>query len=310
MFKRIFWLVFVLIFLISACSPQTNNENRRGVTDHDEEKLQVSVSILPQKWFVDRIAGEWVDSMVMVGSGDDPHSYEPSPAQMVALEKSVLYFTIGIEFEDAWMEKLSAVNQTMTIVDSAVGVERIAMIGGHHHHDNDVHDEPNEHDEQSLDPHIWFSPANAKIIARNIAEALIDYDPEHKDSYEKHLLEVLEEIDATDLSIKTLLSEKSRSHFMVVHPAWAYFAEVYDLEMIPVEIGGNEPGPEDLASLLEAVKSYEITVIFVEKGSNMNFVRTLSKQAGIYEIVEWDPMAYDWSDNMLSLAKDLKEALK
>lgn len=346
MFKFSKIITFLLIgAMLFACTPVNQTENA-GM--QNEKAMQVTVSILPQKWFVDRIAGDLVKTQTLVGTGDDPHSYEPSPSQMVSLGESAIYFSIGIEFEDAWMDKLKAANEAMRVVDSSEGIERIEMVGAHHHHDESEHDEDehahehdedehaNEHEEDEnehehehdedehehehahdhahdhdgLDPHVWFSARNAKIIANNIAKALIEADPEHKDSYQSHLDKLIEEIENTDSQIRASLKDITRDHFMIVHPAWGYFAHEYDLHMIPVEIHGSEPGPEDLANILHHAETYQISVLFVEKGTNMSLARSVANQAGIKEIIEWDPMAYDWAENMLSLAKDLKEALQ
>ena len=312
--KSLSYIVLILAMLFSACSPQA----KPATLEEDAQKMQVTVSILPQKWFVDRIAGDLVITQNLVGSGDNPHTYEPTPGQMALLEKSDLYFTIGIEFEEAWMDKLIATNPTMKIVDSSAGIERIPMVGGHHHHDEgEEHDhadhdhgtEDDEHEAEALDPHVWFSPDNARQIAENIASALIEQDPKNESSYANNLESLLEEIANTDEEITSILQDITRRHFMIVHPAWGYFAHAYGLHMIPVEIGGNEPGPADMAKILEAVEDYQISVLFVEKGSNMSLAQSIARQAGISEIIEWDPMAYEWAENMLSLGRDLQNAL-
>jgi len=305
--KSLSYIVLILVMLFSACSPQA----KPAILEEDAQKMQVTVSILPQKWFVDRIAGDLVITQNLVGSGDNPHTYEPTPGQMALLEKSDLYFTIGIEFEEAWMDKLIATNPTMKIVDSSAGIERIPMVGGHHHHDDDdAHDHgDHDHEAEALDPHVWFSPDNARQIAENIASALIEQDPKNESSYANNLESLLEEIANTDEEITSILQDITRRHFMIVHPAWGYFAHAYGLHMIPVEIGGNEPGPVDMAKILEAVEDYQISVLFVEKGSNMSLAQSLARQAGISEIIEWDPMAYEWAENMLSLGRDLQNAL-
>jgi zinc transport system substrate-binding protein len=313
--KSIPSIILIMAMLFTACSPLAKPAN----IEEDAQKMQVTVSILPQKWFVDRIAGDLVITQNLVGSGDNPHIYEPTPSQMANLEKSVLYFTIGIEFEEAWMDKLIAANPTMKIVDSSAGIERIPMTGGHHHHTEDDADDHEDHDHatededheiDALDPHVWFSPDNAKQIAENIAKALIEQDPKNENIYANNLKALLEEIARTDKEITNLLKYVSRRHFMIVHPAWGYFAHAYDLHMIPVEIGGNEPGPADMAKILEAVEDYQISVLFVEKGSNMSLAQSIARQAGISEIIEWDPMAYEWAENMLSLGRDLQNALR
>ena len=114
--KRIILFSLLMTLVLGACAtPPTP----------DDQKLTVTVSILPQKWFADQIGGDRIRTQAMVGSGDDPHTYEPSPQQMTALADSDLYFTIGVEFEEVWMPRFETSNPAMKVVDSAEGIERI-----------------------------------------------------------------------------------------------------------------------------------------------------------------------------------------
>jgi zinc transport system substrate-binding protein len=108
-------ILFALSLAANACAPIPASEGASG-------PVQVTVSILPQAYFVERIAGDLVAVNVMVGPGDDAHTYEPKPDQMVALSESVLFFSIGIEYEEAWLPKFRDVNPDMVIVDSAKGL--------------------------------------------------------------------------------------------------------------------------------------------------------------------------------------------
>ncbi|WP_069637023.1 metal ABC transporter solute-binding protein, Zn/Mn family [Campylobacter pinnipediorum] len=109
-------------------------------------KPLVSTSILPTKYFVEQIAGDTLDVNAMVEKGSDPHTYEPKPQQMKELEKSDLYFAVGIEFEDTWLEKFKKAYPDLNIIHTDKGIEKIKMAAHHHHDDDDDHDEHHEHD--------------------------------------------------------------------------------------------------------------------------------------------------------------------
>ena len=96
---------------------------------------------------------------------------------------------------------------------------------------------------------------------------------------------------------------------MVVHPAWGYVAEDYGLQMLAVEIGGNEPAPETLSQIIALAREYEINTLVIEKGSNARLATSIAEQAGIQSVVEWDPMAYDWPASMQMIAETLNQAL-
>ncbi|MFZ3070823.1 MAG: zinc ABC transporter substrate-binding protein [Anaerolineaceae bacterium] len=295
--KKTILVVISLALVLAACaSPSPTSQPGR---------LTVTVSILPQTYFVQKIAGDLVDVQALVGTGDDPHTYEPTSDQMRALTHSDLYFTIGVEFESAWMPRFSSANSDMQVVDSAAGVERIPIA-------TDQNGELTEGGANAgeLDPHIWFSPRIVKQISQNMADALIALDPANSAAYQLNLEEWLKEVDQVDADVRALLQNRTRDHFMVIHPAWGYFAEEYGLKMLAVETAGQEPGPEELAKLLDLAETYKVSCLFVQKGVNQKLARSIADQIGVAAVVELDPMAQDWPANMRFIAAKMAEALK
>ena len=296
--KRILLFSLLMTLALGACATPAAP---------DDQKLTVTVSILPQKWFADQIGGDRIRTQAMVGSGDDPHTYEPSPQQMTALADSDLYFTIGVEFEEVWMPRFETSNPAIRVVDSAEGIERIPAEFEHHH--GEAETEEHAHGVEEDDPHIWFSPSRMKQMTQNMARAMQAADPQNAEYYQANLENLLKTIDAVDAEVRSKLADAKRDHFMVVHPAWGYVAEEYGLRMLSVEIGGSEPAPETLAQIISLAKQYEINTLVIEKGSNARLAASIAEQAGIADIVEWDPMAYDWSVNMRIIADTLQKAL-
>ena len=90
------------------------------------DKISVFVSIVPQKYFVEKIGKDLVSVSVLVPPGSSPHSYEPRPSQMAGLSRAKLFFTIGVEFENAWIPRIrdNATNLKIVPIDS--GIEKIA----------------------------------------------------------------------------------------------------------------------------------------------------------------------------------------
>ena len=161
-------------------APAINTEE--NMSEAVATPINVTVSILPEKYFVERIGGDNVNVNVMVGPGDSPHTYEPKSDQMTALSQASVYFSIGVDFEAAWMERIAAANTDMQIVDVSANLEKIPMTS-HHHHEGEEGEESSaaeEEEEGGLDPHVWTSPENAKIIAQSIYETLVAIDPAHE----------------------------------------------------------------------------------------------------------------------------------
>ena len=280
--KTIILSLLGLVFLISACAPLTQPENQ-------ENGLVVSVSIPPQAYFLERIAGDRVTVNVMVGPGDDPHSYEPTPDQMRALAQSQLYFSIGVEFEHAWLDRFRSVNPQMQIVDTTIGIERILMT------------EDQDHSDAEYDPHVWLSPKLVESQVNIMAEALIGNDPANETVYRNGLQELLADIRNVDTYISASLASLASRKVMTFHPAWNYFARDFHLEVIAVEVGGQEPGAAELKRIVDLAKANQISVIFAQSTFSSRSAQALADEINA-QVVLLDPLAYDWLSNMVMVA--------
>jgi zinc transport system substrate-binding protein len=296
--KKFLPIILVLTLVLAACSPTS-----RGNTNQTEENnhLNISVSIASVQWLVDQIGGELVKTHSLTSSGDDPHTYEPSPNQMTAMAESDLYLTVGVEFENAWIPKFVDANKNLTVVDIDEGIERIIL--GDHDHSTE------NHEHEGLDPHIWLSPERMKQIANKITATLNQFDPENASIYQANLEKTLTIIDEVDRKLDALLADPIRKEFLIVHPSLGYLADSYGLEMISIEIGGQEPSPAQLAEILHLSEEFGIHTLFNQLGTSPVNAQTLANQAGISQIFEIDPMRYDWQANMLQIGEFLQIAL-
>jgi len=215
----------------------------------------------------------------MVPPGFSPATYEPRPSQIGELRETQAYIRIGVPFEEAWMERIAAANEHMLIVDESQGTERI---GG-------------------TDPHIWLSPQLVQIQAQTIYDGLVDIDPGNESFYRANLDAFLADLDELDATIQDTLSGLESRKFMVFHPAWAYFARDYDLEMIPVQIGGSEPSAAEMAELIQTAREENIKVIFAQPEFNMESAETIAGEIG-GEVLLISPLAPDWLENLRRVA--------
>jgi zinc transport system substrate-binding protein len=284
-FSVIMVIVLVAVLYFGGCrqSPQAPLSS---------EKLQVVVSIAPQRYFVERIGGGYVNVNVMVPPGAEPHTFEPKPEQLKALSRAALYLRIRIDFEDAWMDKIKATNPRMLIVDTTQGIRRTSMStdsqGG-------VAEQAGEG--ENLDPHIWLSPSLVKVQARTIYNALVQLDAPHQAAYKSNLEQFLADIDSLDGDIRQSLQAIKSRKFIVFHPGWGYFAQDYGLEMIPIEVGGQEPSAAELAKLIMEAKAENIRVVFAEPQFSRQAAETIAKEIG-GEVLLIDPLSPDWLDNL------------
>ena len=255
-------------------------------------KTHIIVSILPQKIFVEKIGGDKVDTSIMVEAGSSPHNYSPKPSQMRSVSRADIYFTIGVEFEEIWLTKFTNQNRDLTVVDSTEGIEKDKTTSHHKEH---------QHDE--LDPHIWVNPLNVKVIAQNITNALITKDSNNSNYYKNNLKTFLTELDDLDLEIKKILKKTAKnSAFMVFHPSWGYFAKQYNLRQIAVEVEGKEPKMRALVKLIKEAKKEKIRAIFTQPEFSDKSAQILAKNLNI-KVVKASPLAENWAENLINLAK-------
>lgn len=261
--------------------------------------LNVAVSVLPQKYFVEAIGGDHVRVQVMVRPGFEPATYDPTPRQLTELTQDSLYFAVGVPFEHTWLPRFRSANTHMRVVETQRGIQRSPMIPGHE-----------EDAAGGLDPHIWLSPPLVRIQAMNIMNALVEADPAHAADYRRGYERFALEINRVDDAIlKTLASaDLKQNRFMVFHPAFGYFAAAYGLTQIPIEAEGKEPSPQQLATLIHSARQDGIKVVFVEPQFSQKAARTIADALG-GRVVPIDPLAEDWPKNMETIATALRAVL-
>jgi zinc transport system substrate-binding protein len=284
-------------------------------------KVAVFVSIIPQKYFVQKIGKNLVDVQVMVQPGASPATYEPKPKQMAAIAKTHIYFSIGVPFENAWLNKIASSNPNMMVVQTDQGIQKSPMVDHHHHEKAAVNQKIDQHHNTEggngenrrksgiLDPHIWLSPPLVMIQARTMATTLQTVDPGHRSDYEANYNVFISEISKLDIELKNIFSGNHGLQFMVFHPAWGYFADTYGLKQVPVEIEGKNPKPAQLKSLIEFANTSNIDVIFVQPQFSAKSAEVIARSIGA-KIIVADPLAPDWAANLRKVGREIKAALR
>lgn len=259
--------------------------------------INVVVSIVPQKVFVKAIGGEKVNVALMVKSGSSPHTYEPKPSQMKDIANAKLYFSIGVEFDEVWLEKFKNQNKNMRVIDLSKNIKKLKIIGHSHgeHHD--------KHDAENLDPHIWTSPTNVKLIAKDIFESLVEFDKLNESYYKANYDDFIAYVDNVDIKIKKeLIGTPNGSKFMVFHPSWGYFAKEYALEQFAIEIEGKSPKPKQLSYIIDEAREEGVKAIFTAPEFSDKVSKLLAKELNI-KVIKVSPLSENWGENLIGLAK-------
>ncbi len=273
-------------------------------------KLPVVVSILPEKYLVERVGGDLVDVDVLIQPGGDPHLFEPKPSQMKVLARAKIFFAIGLPFEGSLLPRLKTLNPDLNLVhvDEGIFIYPMETRSGIHGHERSEK-ETNGSQHLPGDTHIWNSPGNVNRIVRNVTSALVRLDPLNRDTYLDNCFSFLLEVDEIDCSLREMLLEKRGSKFLVFHPAWGYFAREYGLVQVPVEIEGKEAKPSDIQALIEVARKDKIEVVLVSPQFSDKSAQILAREIN-GRVVKIDPLAENWIENMKKAGQIIREAAK
>lgn len=263
------------------------------------------VSIEPQAYFLERIGGQRVDVEVLVGEGQSPATYEPSPQQMAKLSSAKVYFAIGVPFEKSFVNKIRQAHRELVVVETQRGVPYRYLDD----HRNDCgKDTSGGRSDRVPDPHIWMDPKLVKVQARNICEALCGLDPSNCREYSGNLRAFLSDLDRIDQRIASMLAPLKGSNMYVFHPAFGYFADSYGLHQVPVEFEGKEPGARQLAGIIERAKRDRVRVIFVQPQFSTKSAEAIAKAIGGV-VVPINPLARDYLSNLEKMASEVEKGL-
>ena len=274
-----------------------------GTKEIPDEKPVVAVSILPQAFFIDSIAGDFVRVVTLVGEGQNPHSYEPSPSQMALLAQASVWLLSGTDFEVALRPKVAKLYPSLSIIDATEGMVLRTLEeedDGQHHHSAEA---------LNIDRHTWLGHDQAKVLLANSTQALLPMvDEEAASTIRVRSAELDHQIDTTFSELKEELRPLSGSTVFVYHPSFGYFLDSFGITQEAVETGGKEPTAKDLERLITLAKAHHAPAIFVQKQFPSSSAQRVAHAVGA-QVVALDPLAYDWLANIRAMGQALKEAL-
>jgi zinc transport system substrate-binding protein len=266
------------------------------------DERMISVTIEPERYFGQKIAGDKYKFNCVVPSGQSPETYDPTPKEMIKIGQSIAYFRIGtIGFEQLWMEKIKENNPELKIFDTSIGMRLIKNEEHPHAQEEDC-----THHHGLTDPHIWNSIEGAKVISWNILNALIELDPENTKYYWENYNKLMDEIEQTEKQLSDLLRPLNGTAFIIYHPALTYLAEEFGLKQLSIELDGKEPSPATLKDLVEMAKKENARVAFIQKEFDQRNAELIAKETGC-KLVSINPLSFDWKDEMLNIAKSLSK---
>lgn len=292
--KHIETLIVALIITLTAASCGGKHEN--------DAQTDITVTILPLKYIVENITGDDFKVDVLVPSGASPETFEPTPKQYIALNEAQMIFTTGlIDFENALLSRLE---NREKLVKLSRGID--LMEGScSHDHSHEAEAEGSEHAEKGhrhgIDPHIWTSPRELKIMARNAFEAIARQYPDSA-KYRAAYDTLAERLDCLDRECKRMCDASESRAFVIYHPALTYFARAYGMEQITVESDGKEPSAKHIARIIDEAREDGVTCLLYQSQYPRSTVEIIARDMGV-ECREIDPLAEDVANNIIGITR-------
>lgn len=296
MTKKIIAILSISILIITAAVFTLKHFKSDNNKHFENDGDKVTVSILPIKYLIDNISGNKFQVNVLVPPGTSPETYEPTPQQIINLNKSKAIFTIGlIDFETTLINKVQE-NSKSAIHHLYEGMNTLEGHCSHkHHHSGHRH---------GIDPHIWTSVSGIKVMSNNVLNALTLLYPNDSAAFRLNYDNLMEEIEQLDLQIRELIQIADINSFLIYHPVLTYYAGDYGLHQVALEQDGKEPSLNHIKSVIDNAIECNTKVVLYQKEFPRSVVETVAKDIGA-EPVEIDPLAENILDNIMLITKTI-----
>jgi zinc/manganese transport system substrate-binding protein len=257
-----------------------------GAAAQEKPKVVASFSILGD--LVQKVGGDRVEVVTLVGPDGDAHVFQPSPndARNVAGAKLVVVNGLGFE---GWIDRLvKASGYSGPVATVSAGVAPREMEEeGEHGHDAHRHGKPGEHagapDHGDIDPHAWQSVANAKLYVRNIRDALIAADPDGRSAYEANAAAYTAQLDALEAEVKAAVAKipPGGRRLITTHDAFGYFGAAYGLEFLAAQGVSTdaEASAKDVAELIRQIRKEKVRAVFLENVTDRRLMQRIAKES-------------------------------
>ncbi|MBN1329080.1 MAG: zinc ABC transporter substrate-binding protein [Candidatus Heimdallarchaeota archaeon] len=210
----------------------------------------------------------------IVSGSEDPHLYEPSPSEIEAVANADLFIRLNLEGLEPWVEAVLLANPAVPVL-------------------NLVNPSMQRYDPliEAINPHVWMDPSNVKLMVDRIYDEMVLLDPTNsaiytanRDLYKTELDDLLTLINATKIEFEGL-------KVVVHHPAFMYLFDLLGIERFGVieKTEGEEPSPEYIASIVEIIKTENITLLINQPQLDEKQISEIARDTGI-QIAELTPL--------------------
>jgi len=261
-FSAVFSL-FLILSLLSGCTGP-------GSGIPDDGKLTVITSFYEMYDFACKIGGDKIHVVNLTPAGVEPHDWEPSPSDIVSLEKADVFIYNGAGME-SWVDSVLASlgNKNLAVVKASSGIPLLNSDG-------------EKSQGTSNDPHVWLNPQNAKAEMKAILDALVEKDPDNAAYYEDNYSRYAQDLDTLDGEFRDALAVVPFRNIVVAHQAFSYLCSAYDLHQVAIEglAADSEPDAARMGDIIDFARSNHVKVIFFEELVSPKVAKVIAEESG------------------------------
>lgn len=270
-------LLLIILLITAGCSKPKGQEQLSG-------KLSVVTTVFPPYDFARQVAGDNIELTMLLHPGMEPHSFDPTPQDIIKIQNSDLFIYVGGS-SDIWMDKIidsidSDEMRILSLIELVDAVEE-EMVEGM---EEDDHEE-----EVDLDEHVWTAPSNAIKIVKAIAETLYEIDPENTELYRSNSEAYIEQLNDLDREIRGI-TDNSERNVMVFGDRFPmrYFADEYNLKYFAAFPGcasETEASASTITFLIDKINNENLPVVFYTEFSNMKMADIICESTGAKKLM-------------------------
>lgn len=257
--KKYTKILILFIIIILTCLVYTGCKSSKENT-----KPNIITTLFPQYDFVRQIAGDKVNVTLLLSPGTESHTYDPSPKDVININKSDVFVYTGEEMEPWAAKIISGLDSNTKVVNLSDGITLLKT-----EHDEEEEAEGNEEHDHESDPHIWLDPTNCIIMVDNITKTLCEIDAANETFYRENAEKYKAQLTKLDQDIALVVANGNTDTLVFGGRfSYLYFLEKYNLSYVTVYHScstNSEPSVKEKTNVIDYIEQNDVTVIFHEE---------------------------------------------
>ncbi len=285
---------------------------------------RIAVTIKPVHALVASIGEGIFEPELLLPDYASPHTYQLKPSTLKTLQQADMVIWVGPALELFMNKPIAQIHPSMGLItlSEIPGLSLLpqrkgrAWQEGHDHH-HEHHEHPSANEKDPIDPHLWLSTDNAKVIVNYIATFLSTKDPEHALQYQHNAKKTIQRLDGLKKTLSSMLQDVQTQPFLVYHDGYQYFQEEFHLNGIgTIVLNPHLPlSAHSLSTIQQLIKTQHVKCVFRETEFSDTMVRNSLNNMGV-TVAELDPLGArlksgpdNYDKTLFEIGKTMKECL-